>query len=285
MFTLATLAVSASCWSQASLPPPVPVPVPISAANAPLPSADSVSSVAARIQQDENEARTRCASVRYLGMVDCNYWPEAGQALKKALRGDRNESVRYEAALALQNGRCCNQEIIGALRVTVLGLTDDGYPAETSERVRQAATSALSRCLALMVAEMSPGSKEKKDGPNEYYKNMAEMPREQVIAMAKDTMNQLQDRVPSAPRANPVSFESQASPPYSAASNFSAPGAPTVAAAAPKRRPFLANLTRMLTGRQDSVASQSNIADPVPVVPPPPVPYTLPSAVNQPQRP
>jgi hypothetical protein len=70
-------------------------------------AADTPAGAAARIKQEEAEAKARRADVRYLGTVDCNRYPEAEKALIKALRTDRNECVRFEAALALGNGCCC----------------------------------------------------------------------------------------------------------------------------------------------------------------------------------
>lgn len=103
---------------------------------------------AAKIQADEAAAKERRAAVRYLGTVDCHYWPEAGAALIAALRSDRNECVRYEAALALANGCCCNKATIEAL-IIVLSCSDrDNFPKETSARVHAAARVALDKCLS-----------------------------------------------------------------------------------------------------------------------------------------
>src|ERR1700676_4964140 len=71
--------------------------------------ADSPEGAAARIKKDEIEAKARREAVRALGLVDCHYWPEAQDALINALRADRNECVRMEAAWALNNGCCCNK--------------------------------------------------------------------------------------------------------------------------------------------------------------------------------
>lgn len=110
--------------------------------------ADSAEGAAARIKKDEAEAAARRAAVRYLGTVDCHYWPEAQDALINALRGDRNECVRFEAALALGKGCCCTRKTLEALSITVSGSEADGNPAETSDRVRMAAQAALESCLA-----------------------------------------------------------------------------------------------------------------------------------------
>ncbi len=103
---------------------------------------------AAAIQADEAGAKARRAAVRYLGTVDCHYWPEAGDALIAALRGDRNECVRWEAALALSRGCCCTKKTIEALSIVVSCSDRDGAPKETSYRVHAAAAAALDHCLA-----------------------------------------------------------------------------------------------------------------------------------------
>ncbi|MBI3823698.1 MAG: HEAT repeat domain-containing protein [Planctomycetes bacterium] len=109
-------------------------------------SAESPAGAAARIKQDEMEAKARRADVRFLGTVDCNRFPEAEKALIKALRTDRNECVRLEAALAMGNGCCCTRGTVEALMLTVTGSDKDGNPVETSPRVKHAATHALSMC-------------------------------------------------------------------------------------------------------------------------------------------
>jgi hypothetical protein len=113
--------------------------------------ADSAEGSAARIKQDEANAKARRAAVRYLGTVDCNYWPEAQKGLINALRADRNECVRFEAALALTRGCCCNKAIIMALTLTVSGSKADGNPAENSERVKSTAAIALEHCCSCFV--------------------------------------------------------------------------------------------------------------------------------------
>src|SRR5205823_9076076 len=109
---------------------------------------DGAEGAAARIKADEAGAKKRRAAVRYLGTVDCNYWPEAQDALINSLRADRNECVRLEAALALGRGCCCNKATIKALTLTVEGSREDGNPRENSERVRANAYAALEHCLA-----------------------------------------------------------------------------------------------------------------------------------------
>src|SRR5262249_25016443 len=71
--------------------------------------ADSAEGAAAAIKKDEAEAAARRAAVRYLGTVDCRRWPEAEDGLINALRADRNECVRMEAAFQLGRGCCCTK--------------------------------------------------------------------------------------------------------------------------------------------------------------------------------
>jgi hypothetical protein len=133
-----------------------------------LEPADTALGAAALIQQDEANAKKRRAAVRYLGTVDCNYWPEAMDGLYNALRADRNECVRLEAALALSRGCCCNKRIIQGLTYTVSGSRADGNPAESCERVKMAAAVALSHCLSCFVEIVpAPIVKPKEPGPRE----------------------------------------------------------------------------------------------------------------------
>src|SRR6516162_9125586 len=100
---------------------------------------------AAKIKIDEAHANVRRAAVRYLATIDCLYYPEAESGLIAAMRADRVEMVRYEAALAPGNCRGLTAKMLEALNMTALGLELDGNPAESSERVRSAARSSLHR--------------------------------------------------------------------------------------------------------------------------------------------
>ncbi|HMP18225.1 MAG TPA: HEAT repeat domain-containing protein, partial [Gemmatales bacterium] len=102
----------------------------------------------AHAKKDAAEAKARRAAVRYLGTLDCRYYPEAEGALIAALRTDGVECVRWEAALVLGKGCCCSKKVIEALTHAVSCSEKDGNPAERSERVRFAACLALERCLA-----------------------------------------------------------------------------------------------------------------------------------------
>ena len=112
--------------------------------------------MAAKVKADEADAKARRAAVRYLGTVDCHYWPEVQDALVKALRADRNECVRWEAAMALGRGCCCTKETMIKLSVCVSGSESDGNPSETSERVKAAAALALENCLSKLAPPAVP---------------------------------------------------------------------------------------------------------------------------------
>lgn len=107
-----------------------------------------VDGAAANAKKDALEAKERVKAVRYLGTLDCRYYPEAEAALIAALRTDRVECVRWEAALAFGSGCCCTKKVIEALEISVSGSEKDGNPAERSERVREAAYFALNHCLS-----------------------------------------------------------------------------------------------------------------------------------------
>jgi len=110
-----------------------------------------VGGAADAIKKDALEAKIRREKVRFLGTVDCRYYPDAIGALTSALRTDGSECVRFEAALALSRGCCCNQKTLDALEASVSGTERDGSPAERSVRVRCTAAIALQRCLACYV--------------------------------------------------------------------------------------------------------------------------------------
>jgi len=110
-----------------------------------------VAGAAAAGKKDALEAAARRDGVRYLGTLDCRYFPDAAKALAAALRTDPSECVRYEAALVLNRGCCCTQLTIDALEASVSGTEVDGNPAERSGRVRCAAAIALEKCLSCYV--------------------------------------------------------------------------------------------------------------------------------------
>ncbi len=125
---------------------------------------DGAVGTAAAIMKSEAEAKARRAAVRYLGTVDCRHWPEAETQLIKSLRTDPNECVRWEAALALSRGCCCNKNTIAALTDVLSEEPKDKHPVERSERVRAAAAGALGLCLATFT-ETVPEKPEKPETP------------------------------------------------------------------------------------------------------------------------
>ncbi len=181
----------------------------VTAADLAMP-ADTAQGAAARAKADEADAKARREAVRYLGTVDCHYWPEAQEALINALRGDRNECVRLEAAFSLNRGCCCTKIIIKALVMCVSGNDEDGFPSERSERVRATAQVALEHCLACYTEVVPVPPEKKKDdkevpkvdpkleklpvklnhpmSPAEYYKRTQMESREQIIAEGKHVL-------------------------------------------------------------------------------------------------
>lgn len=101
---------------------------------------------AAQALKDAVEAKERRAAVRLLGTFDCHWYPEAEAGLTAALRTDRAECVRLEAAIALNRGCCCTRLIVEALEDCV-GNGDKFGPTENSPRVQAIAMMALDRCL------------------------------------------------------------------------------------------------------------------------------------------
>jgi hypothetical protein len=248
-------------------------------------SAESPAGAAAKVKADEADAKERAAAVRYLANVDCERWPEATETLKNALRKDRNECVRLEAALALRNGCCCNNETIDALKNCVLGeAKTDPNPVERSDRVRAVAAEALSRCVMSQPVE-DPREKVQKTeaaptvDPADYYKKIAQTPRDQVVAGARAALVSMQKPVKAQPVGQGAGVPaSAAAAPVTAAPG--AVGAPVgqhannlsgiVANAfspngAEGRQPFFSGLTKTLTGKQDYPAPTSQ--EPAPPAP------------------
>ena len=107
-----------------------------------------VAGAAAAAQKEALEAKERRDAVRFLGTLDCRYFPDASVKLAAALRMDSSECVRFEAALVLGRGCCCTEVTVRALMASVSGTDMDGAPAERSARVRCAAAIALEKCLS-----------------------------------------------------------------------------------------------------------------------------------------
>jgi hypothetical protein len=163
--------------------------------------------VAAKIKQDEADAKARRAAIRYLSTASCHYWPEAEAAIIGGLRDDRNECVRYEAALALLNGCCCTAKTIEALNIVVAGSEKDGKPSELSERVKQVSLAALQGCLLryhppaqpIPLERPEPASASASNTPEQlppgfqrvayYYQTIKDVPPELIVAEAGRTID------------------------------------------------------------------------------------------------
>ena len=100
----------------------------------------------AKIKLDEAQIEARRAAVKYLGTIDCRFYPEVEFGLVAALRSDSCESVRYEAAVAIGSISVLTLKMLEALNMAALGIDLDGNPSETSDRVRIAARMSLYRC-------------------------------------------------------------------------------------------------------------------------------------------
>lgn len=122
--------------------PAEPVPNPVQLA-APGPQGS-----AAKIKKDQLEAPHRLDAIKQLGTVDCHWYPEAADQLTLALRSDRSECVRFEAAKILSRCNCCSPKMVHALKICVAGTNFDGNPGERSIRIRNQAAVALTHCLA-----------------------------------------------------------------------------------------------------------------------------------------
>jgi hypothetical protein len=259
---------------------------------------------AAKVKQDRAGAEERIKAVKYLATVDCHYWPEAEDALINALRNDRNECVRYEAAVALASGCCCTPKVMIALSNTVGCGTSDGGFMEKSARVRQAAGVALEHCMQTCACadlptlpdvtggkkegEKERGERQKDDKQSKlpvddspsaelkaYYKNVSKLPKSVVLNYARQAQvigRQMGDRM-NAP-SNELDLLSAGVPTASQAAAFA---------------PRPANLLDMLTGQDQPPATFAYTQMPVrsttvPVtttvrtVAPSPIPKTLVSA-------
>lgn len=255
--------------------------------------ADSSEGAAARIKKDEADAKARREAVRFLGTVDCNYWPEATDSLILSLRKDPNECVRFEAALALGNGCCCNEKTIKALEMSITMSDKDGAPPERSDRVRAAAADALARCPMLqkeIELKEKNGDIKKTEGvdPGEFYRRASQASREQVIASARGVLVSLQQ----ANKALPSGTASTVAPIHQRSGSLSGMFAnaftPTSPVLAPVPAPVMAptqtkpqSLFELVTARN---TKQEFIVPAAPTVtnyaPPAPLPATVPQSAR-----
>ncbi len=138
---------------------------------------------AAQAAKDAAEAQARRKAVRLMGTFDCHWYPEVEAGLVAALRTDRAECVRLEAAIALNRGCCCTRAIVEALEETVAG-TDKLGPSENSPRVQAVAMMALERCLtcpeAVEIMEAPPADDKDQERPTE------EMPAPRPVEPGSD---------------------------------------------------------------------------------------------------
>jgi len=182
---------------------------------------------AAQIQADTAAAKERVAAVEYLGTVDCHYWPEAEKTLIDSLRADRNECVRFAAARVLGSGCCCTAKTVAALTLTASGGNSDGNPSENSLRVRAAAAEALAHCSSAPIESIPPQPPERPepvppevpspalpDVPpaigsrsDQYYNRADQMPRETLLAQAREAMDTVA-RLVETPGAPPLKSQS-----------------------------------------------------------------------------
>ncbi|OAI55096.1 hypothetical protein AYO44_02860 [Planctomycetaceae bacterium SCGC AG-212-F19] len=181
---------------------------------------------AAQVAADEAKAKKRRAAVRYLSTADCHWWPEVEKALIVALRTDRNECVRLEAAMGLGHGCCCTRRVIEALAITVEGSSRDGNPSENSERVRACALQSLNHCLGCYRSPPEPVGGEQKEKPqplppsvqapvealkskiqlSAYYMQLDKKPMAEVVARARQVAAAASPTGPLAPRPSENSF-------------------------------------------------------------------------------
>lgn len=175
---------------------------------------------AAKIQADQKAAAKRRDAVRFLGTIDCHWYPEAEAGLVAALRIDRSECVRFEAARSLARGCCCTKTTIEALSICVSGSDRDGNPSENSLRVQLMALEALQRCVgsyngepgdaALPRPEHPASAQEMTPNPGlpqikftAYYEKVRAASRDEVLANAGRVIAQASQRkvaVPNQPR-------------------------------------------------------------------------------------
>ncbi len=238
------------------------------------PEGDTAEGAAAQIKKSEAGAKARRAAVRFLGTVDCSRFTQAIAVLKNSLLEDPNECVRYEAALALQSGCCCNPEIVKALTDCISGKS---RVVEKSERVKEAAAVALSKCqiaepVGPAIEELRKDEIQKKVHltPQDYYKHVAELPPEQIRAEARQVLAEVQSKQQAtaavsgrtAP-ARPTSVAGILANAFTPASH-SAPEAPVETAAQPSAEPANESkiLNAVLTSQTKTPASSATPTSP-----------------------
>jgi hypothetical protein len=126
---------------------------------------NGIAGACARFRKDTMEMKARVEAVRCLARADCHWWPEAETALIAALRTDRNECVRLEAARVLGSGCCCTPKTIESLAIVVSASSRDGNPTENSPRVRAAAFASLQHCVECYSEQLPEPQKPEKGLP------------------------------------------------------------------------------------------------------------------------
>lgn len=196
--------------------------------NGPLPpsaaaqNAPGAAGAAAKIQADQAAAKQRVLAVRFLGTVDCHWYPEAEAGLVAALRADKSECVRFEAAKSLARGCCCTKTTIEALSICVEGSEKDGNPSENSLRVQLVALEGLQRCVTSYRGEALEPPLPRPEQPasqnsellqagevaelppiqlSAYYNMVKKANRDDVLTNAKRVVSTAQARVVALPEA------------------------------------------------------------------------------------
>lgn len=111
---------------------------------------------AAEIKTEEDLAPQKIKAIKYLATVGCGCYGGVKEALMEALE-DCTEEVRYQTVLAIQDAAtmhcdvcnqdcCCDEEMTKKLAEIAYELNDKGCFKEPSERVREAAKTAMCAC-------------------------------------------------------------------------------------------------------------------------------------------
>jgi hypothetical protein len=111
---------------------------------------------AAEIKTEEDLAPQKIKAIKYLATVGCGCYGGVKEALIEAL-DDCTEEVRYQTVLAIEDAAtmhcdvcnqdcCCDEEMSKKLAELAYELNDKGCFKEPSERVREAAKSAMRAC-------------------------------------------------------------------------------------------------------------------------------------------
>jgi hypothetical protein len=111
---------------------------------------------AAEIKSEEDMAPQKIKAIKYLATVGCGCYGGVKEAMMEALE-DCTEEVRYQTVLAIEDAStlhcetcnrdcCCDEELTKKLAEIAYEKNDKGCWLEPSERVREAAKSAMSAC-------------------------------------------------------------------------------------------------------------------------------------------